>query len=327
MPKISVIVPIYNVERYIKRCVVSLFEQTFKDVEYIFVNDASSDRSVDILIETIKGDPLIEKQIQIIHHPVNLGLGSARKTGVTASHGDYIIHCDSDDWVENNCLEMMYDKAIREGADLVWCDYYKDTDNSSTVISTSDRPDHPFSIEDVVDGTCSRGMVIWNKLVRRSIYDGDNFIYAENLSMFEDAPLTLQFFIKAKIVAYVNHPLYHYYIREDSLVSMFFCTNEKLRIDMLNICYLVVRVLKEYNIQNIDEQAMNRRKINVKIFLLCQPVEKRKQWYGLFPELNLSLFAKPYRVRAKIGLWGVSHGMPWLFDMYSRSINRHKKRG
>ena len=94
-PFVSVIVPIYGVEKYIERCARSLLEQTIENIEYIFVNDCTKDNSIAILESVIKEYPHREHQVRIIHHGTNKGLPQARKTGLLNAHGEYIAHCDN----------------------------------------------------------------------------------------------------------------------------------------------------------------------------------------------------------------------------------------
>ena len=126
MPKVSVVIPTYNVEKYIERCVRSLFEQTLDSMEYIFVDDCSPDNSIAIMQKVLEEYPQRKDQVKIIRHEVNQGVGAARNHGVAACTGDYIIHCDPDDWVDLNMYETMYNKAIENNADMVYCDYYTD---------------------------------------------------------------------------------------------------------------------------------------------------------------------------------------------------------
>ena len=100
MPKVSVIVPIYKVEPFIERCARSLFEQTLDDIEYIFVNDCTPDKSMEVLSRVLEDYPGRKEQVRIITMPVNSGLPKVRRAGLEVASGDYIIHCDSDDWVD-----------------------------------------------------------------------------------------------------------------------------------------------------------------------------------------------------------------------------------
>ena len=134
MPKVSVIIPIYGVEKYIERCARSLFEQTLDDIEFIFIDDCSPDKSVEILktildeykqiINTRKWAISIEKM------PINSGLPAVRKYGVKMANGEYIVHCDSDDWIDSRMLNKMYQKGKEYNADIVVCDYFKSDGNN-----------------------------------------------------------------------------------------------------------------------------------------------------------------------------------------------------
>ena len=122
--KVSVIVPIYKVERFIARCAESLLNQTLQEIEYIFVNDATPDGSMDILKETIARYPSRADSCHIVEHEVNKGLPSARNSGLAVARGEYVFHCDSDDFVEPTMFEDMYKAAIESSADIVRCDWY-----------------------------------------------------------------------------------------------------------------------------------------------------------------------------------------------------------
>lgn len=121
-PKISIISPVYNAERYIVKCLDSILVQTFQDWELILVDDGSSDKSGVICDEYAARDSRV-----IVIHKENGGVGAARQTGLDAVTGEYVIHADPDDWVEPTMLQELYAKAVAEAADVVICDYYVDT--------------------------------------------------------------------------------------------------------------------------------------------------------------------------------------------------------
>ena len=121
MAKISICIPVYGVEKYIEQCARSLFEQTIiEDVEFIFVNDCTKDKSIDILKNILREYPQRIKQTKIISHEHNSGLVAARNTALKHSTGDYIIHCDSDDWVDFDFYEKLYNQASKTDADVVF---------------------------------------------------------------------------------------------------------------------------------------------------------------------------------------------------------------
>ena len=210
MPKVSVVIPVYNAEKYIERCASSLFEQTLDDIEYIFVDDCSSDNSIQILNHIVEQFPKRKSQVRILSHSVNTGQSGARRDGMKAATGDYIIHCDADDWVEQDMYEKMFCKAISSGADAVCCDMVMEFSESQTYLKyNSDYSDHqlmydciaPISVE-----YCS----MCNRLISRAVFDRYNIEPFEGVNMWDDVGLSirLRYYIQRNEV--INEPLYHY---------------------------------------------------------------------------------------------------------------------
>ncbi len=207
MPKVSVIIPVYGVEKYIERCARSLFEQTLDDIEYIFVDDCTEDKSMSVLENVVEDYPNRKSQVTIIHHDVNKGLPQARKTGVEASHGDYIAHCDSDDWVDKGMYQRLYEKAKKEDADVVFCDYY-------IFISESNQSIFSKNIEDLSKSTIIKRLLtesalnpVWSILVKKELYT--NIVFPiDNQS--EDRTILIQICWNAKKMTSIADPLYYY---------------------------------------------------------------------------------------------------------------------
>lgn len=216
MPKVSVVVPIYKVERYIERCARSLFEQTLDDMEYIFVDDCSPDNSVNVLNTVLHDYPNRKEQTVILHHESNKGLPIARQTGIKAASGEYIAHCDSDDWVDLDLYEAMYNAAKGKKLDVICCDC-KNTDGESfTIISGGTKT----IVNDCICDIMYRKMwwSLCNKLFRRDIYDHD--IMYPNYAMGEDMCLCLQLFKNVTSVGYVSGKYYNYYKNPHSIVNV-----------------------------------------------------------------------------------------------------------
>lgn len=229
MPKVSVIVPIYGVEKYIKRCAESLFNQTLDDIEFIFVNDCTKDDSINILMGCINNHTDIKHKIRIIHHKENKGLPQARKTGFCNSTGDFIAYCDSDDWVEKDIYQQMYDIAISENADMVICGYYISDGKKSKALDIPEK----------------YGLLmgpVWNKIVNRKIYENNIDFPIANKA--EDGALMTQLSYYSRKRAFIHKPLYYYYsnptsicgrIDETSCISKMKqeCDNVDLRLNFL----------------------------------------------------------------------------------------------
>lgn len=216
MPRVSVIIPVYGVERYIERCAVSLFEQTLEDMEIIFVDDCSKDSSIEVLQNVLSRYPNRKSQTNIVHHTTNQGLPVARQTGLKYATGEYIAHCDSDDWVDINMYMMMYQKAKMEGADIVTCGYYQGDENIRNTRYVEDFKDKDSMIAAML--THSTPVSVWNKLIKRSLYSDDDIVYPRN-NFGEDFALMIQLVNRSRVFAHINMPLYYYYSNQSSITK------------------------------------------------------------------------------------------------------------
>lgn len=208
-PKVSVIVPVYKVADYVERCAVSLFEQTLTEMEIIFIDDCSPDNSIEIINKTLERYPNRKDSVKIIKMPVNGGLATARRVGIQSAVGEYVIHCDSDDWVDLNLYESMYNKAIETNADIVVCDEVHEYADRGYL---KREPDLPSDCKTVVKRWYSNIMAMFchNKLVRRTLHT-DNGVYPwDGLNMWEDNGFVSRLFYYGGTLAQVHGSCYHY---------------------------------------------------------------------------------------------------------------------
>lgn len=207
MYKVSVIIPIYNVENFIAKCAASLFEQTLTDIEYIFVDDATPDHSMEVLRQVLNNYPNRQTQVKIIAHDKNKGLPAARNTGLEIASGEYIFHCDSDDFVELDMLEQLYNNAVETQADIVWCDWFLTFEENERYMK---QPFFSTSLE-ALKAMLGGGMKynVWNKLVKRSLYKENGIVFPSGYGMGEDMTM-MMLFAYAKKVKYVPKAFYHY---------------------------------------------------------------------------------------------------------------------
>ena len=213
MYKITIVIPIYKVEKYIERCARSLFNQTLDNIEYIFIDDCSPDRSIDILQRILLEYPNRKDSVRIIRHADNKGVAAARNTGIKAAHGRYLIHCDSDDWVESNMYELMYRKAQETKADIVICDWYKVYTNKM-IVHHANQPQSPNEcVMQILSGKMHGSL--WNKLVKRNLYMQYNIQCIEGANYCEDMYVACKLLYNAQSVAYINIPLYYYFKGND----------------------------------------------------------------------------------------------------------------
>lgn len=207
-PSISVIVPVYKVENLVERCVRSLMEQTLEQgVEYVFVDDATPDKSFDIVAQTLRDYPLRLSQTKFLRHEHNKGLPAARNTGLDAATGEYILHFDADDFAEKDLLEKMRDKAIETGADYIWADWFLDYERSVRLMKQSSYSTPEQTLRALLTGRIKYN--VWNKIVRRTLYSKNDIRFPEGHNMGEDMTM-IRLAACASTVAHVDYAGYHY---------------------------------------------------------------------------------------------------------------------
>lgn len=213
--KISVIIPIYGVEKYIERCVRSLFGQTMTDgIEFIFVNDCTPDHSIEVLSNIIGEYPQVYSQVKIINHLRNRGLAAARQTGLDAAQGKYILHLDSDDYFESDMLEAMYDTAIAHNSDVVVADFFRSYQKSEEYCECFLSESKEILLKSIIakwsSGYKSVFAYVWNKLTKRSIYKEHNIRSIEGTNVGEDFILTIETLYYANVITKVDRAFVHY---------------------------------------------------------------------------------------------------------------------
>lgn len=205
--KVSICVPVYGVEKYIERCAKSLFLQTYEDIEYIFVNDCTPDKSIDLLLRTLAIYPHRKHQVNIINHKCNRGLAAARNTAVKAANGDYILHIDSDDFLEKDAIQLLVDEAIRTASDIVTGGYRVLKNNHVQEIFPKHIP-----VNEIFNEILERNIpiFIWGRLIRCSLYKDNCIKVEEGANMGEDYQAITRLFFYAKRISFVDKILVNY---------------------------------------------------------------------------------------------------------------------
>lgn len=205
---VSILVPIYNVAPFIERCSRSLFEQSYQDIEYIFVDDASPDNSVDILRNTLKDYPDRTNAVKIIKHPSNKGLAGARNTAVDNATGDYILHVDSDDWLETEAVELLMNTAMWENADIVYSDFKEIRKDGTNILQNPDISDSRQYTKSLL---CRKSLThVIGKMIKRSIIVENDIRAIEGLNQGEDYLITPKLAYHSRKVAKAPNPIYNY---------------------------------------------------------------------------------------------------------------------
>lgn len=211
-PCISIIVPVYNVEKYMNKCINSILKQTFKDFELILVDDGSTDHSGKICDDFEKMD----SRIRVIHKK-NGGLSSARNIGISNAHGDYLGFVDSDDYIAPDMYEVLYKNLIRENADISACGRYecyagkkfKITESYYKVLAVQE------AVEFILKGK-NAGVSAWDKLYKKEVFN--SICYPEG-KIHEDAFVIILILMACKRVVFTSEQKYYYCCRADSITT------------------------------------------------------------------------------------------------------------
>ena len=222
-PKVSVIVPVYNVEKYIDKCLKSLVTQTLHDIEIICVDDCGADNSMTIVRKYADAD----NRIKIISNKHNLGLSTSRNTGVARARADYIMFCDSDDWFEPGMCEIMYNTITCDNTDIALCGvnviyeadiHHKKSDSGYFKIKC---PGVFTVTEDLTYKTCG---TVWNKIYKRSIISDYGIRFPDGLK-YEDVCFFNMYMLWAKKISFITDKLYNYRRRSGSIMNQSFQQN------------------------------------------------------------------------------------------------------
>lgn len=211
-PLVSVIVPIYNTEKYLPKCIESICRQTYRHLQIILVDDGSSDRCGEICDEYTRKD----ERVEVIHQQ-NSGVVTARNAGLSLAKGEYLAFVDSDDWIEPEIYERMIAVAVTGDCDMVWCDVmgvHKDK-NALASILYSNAPSEMICriLKGEVPGW------LWNKLIRRTFYDSVNLQLHVDDNILEDMLQSVKLLCADPKMGYINQPMYCYNRTNETAVT------------------------------------------------------------------------------------------------------------
>jgi glycosyltransferase involved in cell wall biosynthesis len=211
MMKVSILIPVYGVEKYIGQCAAALFGQTYDDLEYIFVDDCTPDDSIAVVKRTLQDFPHRRSQTHIIRHDCNRGLGAARKTAFEAATGDFVMNADSDDYMTTDAVARLVERQQQTGADVVTGAFtYHYDDGRETVFHYKNYSCQLTLKLMLIQNTLLPH--IWGRLIRRTVYTDNAISSEEGINMSEDLALTPRLIHAASSIAYVDVPIYYYRI-------------------------------------------------------------------------------------------------------------------
>lgn len=209
MVKVSVIVPIYNSEKYLKKCIDSLVSQTLDDMEFILINDGSTDGS-DEIIKSYNDSRI--KYFKRTNH----GIGATRNFGIDKANGEFIGFLDSDDYVEPDMYLKMYNECVNKNLDIVICDHYIENGDNKDILKFIDFG--VTSLNDSPNLLLDINLAPWNKIYSKKIFSSDTY-YPTGVK-YEDTPWVALMFSRAERIGKLNEPLYHYIVHDNSQTTV-----------------------------------------------------------------------------------------------------------
>lgn len=279
--KVSVLVPFYNVEKYVGRCVESLFSQTYSNIEYVFVNDCTPDNSMDIINEYIDKFNVRNKCV-IINHEVNKGISASRNDCLDNATGDYILFIDSDDYIDKDMVELLVKAAIENNADISGCGYIEEYKDRSVEMPQRYTNDHTEMMRAITVLTIKG--VMWKLLIRRSIVEENQVRFIPDNTMVDDYLFCCQVFFYAKRFASVDKCMYHYIQYNPNNYSK---TREFNITSQAKAIIKTEEFYKENGVYELVKDELLQRKFISKLpLLLNKNCYNVKLWRELFPESN-----------------------------------------
>lgn len=260
MEKVSICTPVFNVQNYIEKSARSLFSQTYSNIEYIFVDDCSEDKSIEILKRVIDDYPERKNMIHILKHEHNKGLASARNTGYENATGDFIFHMDSDDYLDKDAIELFVNKAIEENADMVICNFRLEYEKYSL------KQDHLYSKNknEYISLLLNRRSIlsIVARLIKKSVLDNMDVLSVDNVNVGEDYATTPRICYYCNKIVKIDREMYHY-VRTNT--GSYTHTVSRKNIDEM---LMANKILEDFFKDKIDLNTIIQSKLNNKINIL-----------------------------------------------------------
>lgn len=207
---VSILVPIYKVEKQIEKNCISLFEQSYDNLEFIFIDDCSPDNSIEVLKGIIERYPNRKKQCKIIRHEQNRGLAAARNTAVAVASGVFVCHVDSDDWLEWNAIENLVKRQKDTNADIVSGNSLRHMKSKTEIIIEPCYSGKNEMIDTLLSFCNPYYSTIWRRLIRRSLYIDNNLMLKEGVNQGEDYQMLPRLVYFSNKIAKINEVIYHY---------------------------------------------------------------------------------------------------------------------
>lgn len=315
--KVTVIVPVYKAESYIEKCAYSLFNQTLTNVEFIFVNDASPDNSILTLEKVVSEYPEIKKSVTILHNSENLGPAISRNRALDIAKGEYIIVVDSDDYIDENMLEVMYIEALKTKADIVVCDMSIEFENKTIYFNDYVSEDKSDYLAEMLTNQKSSPSLC-NKLIKKDLYINSNCRNNGKAKYMEDRFVCTRLYYYASKIVKINRAFYHYNKKNTNATTHKYGREhfESLK----NFWNDIDRFLVDNEIHEKYKELVIRTKLKdkIKLMMYVDSYITRKEYSFLFDE-NLTSKYVDLKIGEKLMLFFIQKKM-FIFTTLLRKL-------
>ncbi len=314
-PLVSIIIPVYNAEMTLSICLEALHRQNYTSLEYIFVNDASTDASLSMIQAfAAQFNKSVERHVTIVNHTSNQGVATARNSGLDRATGDFIYYVDADDNIDANAITVMMQKVQETSADIVGFNWFLSFDKNERKMNQPNFSTPWEAIEKIL-----RGVMRWNLwlfIVKRSIYEDHNIRFQPAMNMGEDLMVMIKLLVHANRVTFIDEALYHYrQSNTESLTKVY--SQDHMKQVTANVAE-VTKVLYNSSFSDKIGDLIMFLKLNIKLPLLISDRNTNyERWLSWFPEANAyTMQNKALSLRTRIIQFFAAKRMFWALKLY-----------
>lgn len=317
---ISIVIPVYNVAAYVGRCTRSLMEQTFPDLEYIFVDDGSTDNSITEIEKVLDYYPKRRQNVHIIRMDCNSGVSSARNRGILEAKGEFIGFCDSDDWIDPDMYESLYRASKEHDADVVLSDFFLEKEDGQKYYQVASNQGSKIYFLKKYLG--SQWTPVYNIIVDKDLLIRNHLLFPEGISMCEDLHFTARMLYYSENPVNVHRAFYHYDMtRGDSAIHDICDTKSQHQL----WSYLdLVSFFREKGIEKNIRREMSWRILVNKRHMIYD-IRRHNEFVSIYPESAGYIFSCPWlKIKMELLMWSLTHHMRFITASVIYARNRIK---
>ena len=304
---ISVIVPVYNAEKYLHRCIDSILAQTFTDFELLLVDDGAKDRSGEICDEYAAKDSRVS-----VFHKENGGVSSARNLGLDKAQGEWIIFIDSDDWIADGMFKSMYEKATSEKADLVYCDLRMLFNDHAEVLHIAKYDtDRTKMLDNFIKSTFGTAV---GMLAKKNLYESNEIRYPIEVKFCEDFYVAIRLMLYSEKICYIPTTYYYYNRQNEASASHSFSHRDS---DGVQWVFMdTIDLFQREGKYNEYSEALSWRLLKSKQDLVLNENTYDK-FLSMHPDSHRYIWSCPYiNVKIKIMMWALSYNLKFIAELF-----------